>query len=439
VSRCRNAVVLGTEDLPGRRWQVRRVHERGRAPVDVRHSIGLRSGELRAGRTALRDPQPVARDGEVGRRRAGRERAQPLPARVHLGDRLAVGVEDPRAAVGGGNGRGRALERRGRGALPVSGDAQQPVGDGRRDLPRIAARADRDHDRGRDDDRGPSGHEPAAAMTAVRRRAPPAERRVLAHDRLVEGAQPLPRFDPELLGQRAPARLVDVERLRLATRAIQREHQLPACALAQRLARDQVAQRSDRVGIVAQGELGLEPLLLHRHAQLAQRRERLQCERCVDEVRERIAAPQRGGLLEHRGGTGGVAVGEPAPRLLERALAAGGVDRLRGDIEEVAGCAREDRVLAQHATKLRDVSLQRRRRGLRRLLPHTLDQLAGRNDRARLEREHCQHRSAARAAEWERLAVRGCLERAQQTEVELAAQGAILRRHARLERALAVR
>ena len=80
-------------------------------------------------------------------------------------------------------------------------------------------------------------------------------------------------LDPELLDQR-PARVaVDVERLGLATRAVEREHELAAQALAQRVLGDQRLELADELGVAAERELGVDALLERRHAQLLEARD----------------------------------------------------------------------------------------------------------------------------------------------------------------------
>ena len=68
------------------------------------------------------------------------------------------------------------------------------------------------------------------------------ERRLVAQHGLLQPAQVRARLEPELVDQRAPRVGVGLERLRLATAAVQREHQLRAQPLAQRVARDERAQ-----------------------------------------------------------------------------------------------------------------------------------------------------------------------------------------------------
>jgi hypothetical protein len=55
--------------------------------------------------------------------------------------------------------------------------------------------------------------------------------------------------------------LVGLERLRLPARAIERQHQLPAQPLAQRLLGDQRLQLADQLAVAAAGQIGLDPVL----------------------------------------------------------------------------------------------------------------------------------------------------------------------------------
>jgi hypothetical protein len=69
---------------------------------------------------------------------------------------------------------------------------------------------------------------------------------------------------------RAP---VDVERLRLSTRAIQRDHQLPPELFAERVFGDQGFELADQRGVPAEGELRPNPLLDRRQPNLLQTRD----------------------------------------------------------------------------------------------------------------------------------------------------------------------
>ena len=92
---------------------------------------------------------------------------------------------------------------------------------------------------------------------------------VLAKDAALQLAQLRRRLDPQLLGQGPPCLLVGGERLRLAARAIEGEHLAAPQALPGGAARDRV-QLGDQFGVAAEREVGLDPLLEGREAQLLQ-------------------------------------------------------------------------------------------------------------------------------------------------------------------------
>ena len=71
------------------------------------------------------------------------------------------------------------------------------------------------------------------------------------------------RLDPELVHQRAAGVLVGLERLGLPAGAIEREHQLRAQPLAQRILGDERLQLADELGVAAGLEVGVDALLEH--------------------------------------------------------------------------------------------------------------------------------------------------------------------------------
>ena len=97
-------------------------------------------------------------------------------------------------------------------------------------------------------------------------------------------------------GPRAPKGL---ERLGLATGAVQAEHQLAAEPLAQRMLPHERLQLADDLGMTARGELGVDPLLERGQPQLLQPHDLRLGERLIREVRERRPAPQRQRLAQH--------------------------------------------------------------------------------------------------------------------------------------------
>ena len=87
------------------------------------------------------------------------------------------------------------------------------------------------------------------------------EPRILLQDRSLERLERRGRVDAELLDQGAPRLLVGLERLGLPARPVQREHQLTAQPLAQRVLRDETLELAHELRVAAEREVGLDPLL----------------------------------------------------------------------------------------------------------------------------------------------------------------------------------
>ena len=102
-----------------------------------------------------------------------------------------------------------------------------------------------------------------------------------------------PGVDAELVDQR-PAGVVERrERVRLAAGVVEREHQLRAEPLAQRMAGDLRLELADQLGAAAQREIGLDPVLERRQPLLLEPRDLRLRERLVGHVGQRRAAPDR--------------------------------------------------------------------------------------------------------------------------------------------------
>ena len=124
------------------------------------------------------------------------------------------------------------------------------------------------------------------------------ERLVLAEDRGLELAELGARIDAELLDERLARGAVGGERVGLPSRAVEREHELRARALAQRLGSDERLELRDELGVAAERKIGLDPLLERDRAELLEPRDLGLGERLVEEVGERRAAPERERLAE---------------------------------------------------------------------------------------------------------------------------------------------
>ena len=111
-------------------------------------------------------------------------------------------------------------------------------------------------------------------------------------------AQCAPRLDAEPLDQRPACRPIRLERLRLSPRAIQRQHQLRAQALTERILVDQRLELPDQLVVSAAGQLSLVLLLNTDQASLIQPRDLTLREALVREIAQRRATPERQRLAQ---------------------------------------------------------------------------------------------------------------------------------------------
>ena len=90
------------------------------------------------------------------------------------------------------------------------------------------------------------------------------QRLVLAEDRGLELAELGAGIDAELLDERLARGAVGGERVGLAARAVEREHELRARPFAQRLGGDERLELGDELGVAPERKVGLDPLLERR-------------------------------------------------------------------------------------------------------------------------------------------------------------------------------
>ena len=183
-----------------------------------------------------------------------------------------------------------------------------------------------------------------------------AERRVVPEDRLLELPERRPGLEPELLVELSSRLLVGLERLRLPSGAVERQHQLPAQALVEGVLLDEELELGDEVGVAPELELGVDQLLARREAELLEPRD-LECrERLVGDVGERRAAPEPERLAEAPGALGDVG---GRARLGAEPLEAAEVDLVGRDVEHVPGVPGDEHVRPQRLAQERDVVLER--------------------------------------------------------------------------------
>ena len=361
-------------------------------------------------RRAGADPNPSGTDRHGGRDGADRERPRHPPCpRIDARHRPVVTVEHPDRARPGGDAARVLPDRRLRRDPParevdrhdrVRGRGREP-GLGRRAAAQLKDR----RGRGREEqDRGGGEQDrPAPAGFALARRTPRRrgrgrrlERRVVLEDRPLEPRQRRPGLEAQLLGQHAPAVPVDLQRLGLAPGAIQRQHQLRAQALAQRLARDGGLELGDQLGMAPARQVGLDAALQRDHPALQDAVDLHARLGRLGQLGQRRSAPHAQPGAELGGGALGVARRQRLASGLQAALEALEVQRPRLDPQPIAPPVGLQRPVAavrtQRAAQLRDVVLQDLRR------PSAADaRPTARRSAARSRRPRCDAATDARA------------------------------------------
>jgi hypothetical protein len=124
------------------------------------------------------------------------------------------------------------------------------------------------------------------------------ELRVLVQDLLLEPLQRGAGVEPERVAEHVPRYLENLQGVRLPSRAVQREHQLCAKALAKRMFGNEPLQLDNDLLMAAELELGLNPLFDDRQTELIEPRRLLAGERVVAEVGQRLATEESERLRE---------------------------------------------------------------------------------------------------------------------------------------------
>ena len=201
---------------------------------------------------------------------------------------------------------------------------------------------------------------------------------VLFQDLLLEPLQRGAGVEPQLVAEHAARVLESLQRVRLPSRAVQREHQLCAQALTERVFDDEPLELENDLLMAAELELRLNLLFEDHQAELFEPGRLLACEPLIAEVGERLATEKSERLPElFRPGEATV-----CRRLCCKALEPTDVHRvLVCQPQEVARVLRFDPLGAEPFPQCRDMTMQRRLRGFRRAVPpQRLDAIVGGDD-----------------------------------------------------------
>ena len=155
---------------------------------------------------------------------------------------------------------------------------------------------------------GSPGGGVGSSIAAAGGRRRPVERRFLPQDRAFEIAKTGGRIDPEFVGEDPASVPDDVQGIRLTPRSIERQHQLLAEPLSQRVPGDERLQLGRDLRVPADGELGLVPSLDPGEPQLVESGDVGDRRTHQRQIAERVAAPHRRRVAQDRGR-------RPRPRL----------------------------------------------------------------------------------------------------------------------------
>ena len=227
---------------------------------------------------------------------------------------------------------------------------------------------------------------PARGRRRVHRRV---EAPVLGQDRRLQLPEVVAGFEPELLAEHPTAVLERPEGVGLPPGAVEGEHQEPPEPLAERMPGDELLELGDRGQVPTELQLQLEPLLDDREAELREPRDDTDRELVVGEVGQRVAAPQPVGLGQHVDRRGEVAIGHERAPLGHELLVPVGVHGVGRELEDVATASHRDEVgRSQGPPELGGEALQAVANARRRIVtPEGIDELLGRHDAPRVQRE----------------------------------------------------
>src|SRR5262249_20113537 len=128
----------------------------------------------------------------------------------------------------------------------------------------------------------------------------PGHRLGLPQDAHFQLPQRLTRLEAELVPQPCCASTVRRERLGLAPRAVQGEHEALQQLLAERMLGDKRFQLRNKLAVMSQRKLCVDPVLESHEPSLLQTRGRSLGPRLEAQVGERMAPPERERLLQRR-------------------------------------------------------------------------------------------------------------------------------------------
>ena len=241
------------------------------------------------------------------------------------------------------------------------------------------------------------------------------QRRILAKNQRLQLLQLSRGFDPELLHQQLACIAIRLQRVGLAARAVEGQHELPAKALAEGMLGDEALELGDEVGRPAQLEIGVDPALERGEPELLEPLTLGRHERGAFEARERGTPAERERRVQLRRGDGRLL----AARAVDEGLEALEIELVPAHLESISRALREDALASQDLPQAVHRDLQRVRRRRRwAVAPERVDHAVARHDLVRAQEQQREHRTLLPAAERERLSFGRHLERPENPELE---------------------
>ena len=244
------------------------------------------------------------------------------------------------------------------------------------------------------------------------------DRRVVSEDRLLEAPQLRAWLERQLLQEHLAGLLEHLERVRLASAAVEGKHQVPPQALAERALLQRSADGGHQVGVLAERESRLEVLLQRVELQRVQPRGLGRRPRGLRQTEQRRPAPEGERLGDRVRGAARIAGAERAARSREQLLELDGIDRR--PVERVPVGGEPDRVLAQRPAQPGHMVLHGVSRRCGEIAaPQRLDQRVRRDDATRSQGQARHERLPLGARHVHRRPRDDHLERPQEPNLEL--------------------
>ncbi len=171
--------------------------------------------------------------------------------------------------------------------------------------------------------------------------------------------------------------------------------------------------------MAAERQVGVDPVLERIQTRLVEARRLDLRERLVGELAERRAPPERERFVQQLGRAAVLVASERPPSLAGEPAEATRVEPIGIEREAIAAPAGLDHAVAERLAEIRDVDLDRLRRGGRSALaPDRVDQAIGGDDLTALQRQHRENGARLRAPQIQRPAVFHGLERAEYSQLQ---------------------